>query len=133
MASSSNLVARPRFKAFVRLDDNATILVSLDFVRMVVPIEGGVRLEFSGSPEATRSAYFAVAAKWYGWSDEEKHEREMARQESIWAREDELKERDKAVAGDLERRRYGVGLKRQDRLHAGSCSGATHSLISNSA
>jgi hypothetical protein len=109
MASSSNLVARPRFKAFVRLDDNATILVSLDFVRMVVPIEGGVRLEFSGSPEATRSAYFAVG------------------------REDELKGRDKAVAGDLERRRYGVGLKRQDRLHAGSCSGATHSLISNSA
>ena len=58
--------------------------------------------------EVTRSAYFAVAAKWYGWSEGEKHERVMARQYRVWAREERQAKRDQTAAGNFERRRLGV-------------------------
>src|SRR4051794_25750875 len=64
--------------------------------------------------EVARRAYFAVAAKWYGWSEEEKRERQLARVRRTLAREttqDERQaERDAVAAGDRERRRFGVAI-----------------------
>jgi hypothetical protein len=60
--------------------------------------------------ESVRSAYFTVAAKWYGWSKEEKRERLIARERRMWARDERQAERDKIASGDLERRRYGVAI-----------------------
>ena len=58
--------------------------------------------------ETGRSAYFAIAAKWYGWSAEEKRERLIARERRIWARDEREAKRDQAAAGDVTRKRYGV-------------------------
>ncbi len=60
--------------------------------------------------EGARSAYFAIAARWYGWSDEEKFERSVARERRIWAREERSAKRDEIAAGDVVRRRYGVSI-----------------------
>jgi hypothetical protein len=60
--------------------------------------------------EVARSAYFAAAAKWYGWSKEEKFEQEMAREERRWAQEERNAKIDGIVAGDVVRRRHGVNI-----------------------
>lgn len=60
--------------------------------------------------ELARSAYFAVAAKWYGWSEEEKHERLIARERRIWAREERNAKIDEIAARNVVRRRTGVTI-----------------------
>ncbi|MGB8578291.1 MAG: hypothetical protein WCD56_17235, partial [Pseudolabrys sp.] len=42
----------------------------------------------SSSGIVVRRAYFAIAAKWYGWSEEEKFERSIARERRIWAKDE---------------------------------------------
>lgn len=58
--------------------------------------------------EIGRSAYFTIAAKWNGWSKDEKFERTVARERRIWAREERNANRDEIVAANLMRRRTGV-------------------------
>jgi hypothetical protein len=69
-----------------------------------------VLLVISLTWEVARSAYFTVAAKWYGWDREEKFERTTARERRIWARDEQNAKRDEIVAGNLLRRRTGVTL-----------------------
>lgn len=60
--------------------------------------------------EVARSAYFAVAAKWYGWSKEEKHERLMVRERRIWARDEQRAKAEELAASNFVRRRHGVSI-----------------------
>jgi hypothetical protein len=62
--------------------------------------------------DLAKSAYFAVAAKWHGWSEEEKFKRAVARarpkMEREGAREDRRRARDEIAASDYGRRRLGI-------------------------
>ena len=58
--------------------------------------------------EVMRSAYFAIAGWWYGWSKEEKHERLIARERRIWARDERSVKKDQAAAVNVTRERHGV-------------------------
>lgn len=60
--------------------------------------------------EVGRAAYFGMKAKWHGWSKEELHERLIARERRIWAREERSVKKDEVAARDVGRKRYGVTI-----------------------